>query len=303
MKIKVAALILSVIVAGGIVFQSMHQETPEEDNQNQTEIDLPEMKGKYTKVQSPANGSQIESVEVPIRFQVSTEAEMYKLVLDGEERKQGAVNNSNTVTTAVSPGEHSYTIRITDRNGTVIDSTRKRYFTYTPSANITLDFPEGEIQSGQTVEFSYSIQTDNQRTVELIIDGEIAAEDSTETDQVFETTVDDIEQGNHTWKVNSEGISKTKSFQVAESLPAGEITRFSVQYSDDGWNARVDVETHQKSSYELMLNNEVVEKGTVEAGDSSLGIPISPQTGENSAKIIFENSEGEFESNEETFNN
>lgn len=304
MKIKIAALILSVIVAGGIVFQSIDQESPEEnDNQNQTEIDLPEMKERYTTVQSPSNNTEITSAQIPIRFQVDTEAEQYQLRIDGEERKTGIVNSTNIVNVEIRPGKHYYSIQIAAENGTIVDSTRKRYFTYEPRVNISLEEPEGSIQSGKSVEFVYNVETEIQNNVELLLDGEIAAEDSVSSDKSFETTVEDIELGNHTWTVRSGGVTDSREFEVTESLPAGEINRFSVQNSDDGWNARVDVETPEESSYELLLNSEVVETGTVQSGASSLGIPINPIEGQNTAKILFQNSKGEFESNEETFSN
>ena len=304
MKIKIAALILSLVVAGGIVFQSMDQQSPEEsENPNQTEVDLPEIKERYTTVQSPSNNTEIDSAQVPIRFQVDTKAELYQLRIDGEERKTGAANSTNIVIAEINPGKHYYSIQITAENGTVVDSTRRRYFTYEPGINISLEEPVGSIRSGKSVEFVYSVETDSQNNVELLVDGEIAAEDTVSLDNSFETTVEDIELGNHTWTVRSGGVTDSREFEVTESLPAGEINRFSVQNSDDGWNARVDVETSEESSYELILNGEVVETGTVQSGASSLGIPINPSEGQNDAKIIFENSKGEFESNEETFSN
>lgn len=302
MKYRIIALAVSLIVAGGIVIQATgsQESSPQETSGNNSQI--PEMSEKYTTVQTPMNNTEVSSSLVPIRFDLRKEMTRYQLFIDDEVRKTGTANETNIVYVEVEEGEHTYRLELFNGTDNPVDRTRTRTFSFTPATNITLVSPAKSVESGQEVEFTYRVETDEETNVELFIDDEKAAEDLLTSDQEITTTVRNIDQGNHTWTVETEYSSRTKHFQVEESLPALQINSFSVQNSDDGWNARVDVEAQIETSYELLLNGEVQTTGTVEQGSSSLGLPITPESGQNTVKITFSNEEGSFETGEETIN-
>lgn len=302
MKYRLLALAISLIVAGGIVLQATGNQTTTPEDENDTEINLPEMKEKYTNVQSPKNNTVVEESPVPIRFDVSENLESYQLYVNNEIRKSGDISETNIAYVDVDKGTHSYHLKLFNGTNSAADSTRTRTFTFSPGINVTLAEPVDTVESGQEVEFTYEIETDKETSVELFIDNKKAAEDTVNSDQTITTTVRDIGKGNHTWKIITDNLVESQDFKVKEPLPALEINSFSVQNSDDGWNARADVEARIETSYELIVNGDVATSGTITKGSSSLGIPLTPESGQNTVKIRFANEEGEFETQEETIN-
>lgn len=284
-------LTITIIIAVSGIFVYMQGEGGQEISETEEgEMDVPEMNSRYITMIAPQ-----EQAKTPVRFRFdanTTQAEEYVILVDGEHAASGDLYEQNLEKLDLAEGTHTYTVQLVE-SGNTVDETSQRNLSVINGTRIELISPVGPVESGDEIEFVYSVN--GSETAELFLDGEKIAEK--ETGDVNRITVQDIKSGEHVWSLEADEGSKEETFDVEEDVETLQIHDFDVVDSDEGWRARADVTALLDTQYTLYVDDEIVDEGLVPEGDVSLGIPVE-LNGEQAVKIRFRNEHGEFTTDE-----
>ncbi len=282
-----------VAAAAGYVYT---QQVPPEDTPpgpGGERMDISDIDARYMEVLSPESESD-NPVEISFEAE-EEEASGYRIMVDGVMKVSGDLGSRNLERLRLSEGEHSYEIILINESGMEVDSSGTRQVKVSDGVEIELLSPTTSVKSGEEVAFHFSVNGSD--TAELFLDGTKQAEKQVDGEEKI--ILESLESGSHSWTVRTSGKEKSAEFTVSGELPAVVIHEFYVENSPEGWQARADLTAQDVTDYSVYVNSEQVKQGTVQEGESSLGIPLQVEEGSN-VWIEFRNARGQVSTREVT---
>lgn len=307
----VAAGAILIVLAGGFA----HQQglLTQESNTNDLVDNLNEDTGKSSgapredlpvsnsslDVYYPEDGKEIQGYSTRVRFAAEgPRGVSYRISVDGETKKEGGLKSGQMSENIIfqEKGSHDIEIALLENSKTLISKNRAlKSSRDAPKASIELSSPEGQVKSGESIRFAYSLDGDTSYDYIHRIDGEKIREASGESKTTVNTTYDGFSEGEHNWSVRiiPEGTEsalevKKSSFSVENRLSIANIRSVTAENTEAGWQTLFEVKAFEEVKYETYLDEEKIEGGYIPEGVSNLGSSLDVSSGIHTTYVVLQ---------------